>query len=301
MGTTYNVTFIHDDIVSVENSVLNILESVNSDMSTYLDNSLITQINNSNLDQWHSINEDFLKILSYAQKLCIQTDGAYDVTIGRLVNIWGFGPETVNKKPDKIQVDSIKNQIGCDSISLDIQNKAVRKNRDIALDFSSIAKGYAIDKVYEYLSSVENIRSVFVELGGEVRSSKFKGLSFWKVGIIDPSDNSKIIQTFISKNYDSFAIATSGDYRNIRIYDTEEFSHSIDTETGISKKLDKSSVSVISNDAMSADALATALNVMPLEKALEHANDNNIKAMFIVDENNKPKLLFSQALQKVKI
>ncbi len=302
MGTTYTVSFYGEKSNALENSVSAILNSVNSDMSTYLEDSLISKFNKSKTHTWYRVNDDFIDLLVYAQSLCFETEGAYDVTIGRLVNQWGFGPKQVSNRPESEQLQYLKEQVGCDAVSIDIQNKSIKKTRDVALDFSSIAKGHAIDKVYEFLTNEKNIKNVFVELGGEVRASKIKnGYMPWKVGVINPQNNNNVIYTFLSDNYETFAMATSGDYRNLRIFDDQQFSHTIDPKSGLPNSINRKSVSVISKNAMTADAVATALNVMSLDEALIFADNNKIKALFIIEGDKRPRLLFSKELQKVKI
>tara|TARA_B100000965_G_scaffold71881_1_gene56755 strand:- start:92 stop:1114 length:1023 start_codon:yes stop_codon:yes gene_type:complete len=302
MGTTFTISFYGESTDSLENSVSLILNSVNSDMSTYLEDSLISKFNKSKINTWNKVNEDFINLLAYAQNLCSRTSGVYDVTIGKLVNRWGFGPDQASLRPKSEQLEYLTKQIGCDAVFIDIDNKSIKKTKDIALDFSSIAKGHAIDKVYDFLTAEKNIKNVFIELGGEVRTSKFKkGSKPWKVGVINPNNNSKVIHTFLSNEHETFAMATSGDYRNLRIFDDQQFSHTINPKSGLPNLIGKKSVSVISDNAMKADALATALNVMPLDEAMIFADINKIKALFIIEGDKKPKLLFSQELQKGKI
>ena len=118
---------------------------------------------------------------------------------------------------------------------------------------------------------------------------------------MSPSKPDKIVYSFISSDYDSFAMATSGDYRNIRIFNEEEYSHTINPVAGAPNNSSRKSVSVVSDNAMIADALATALNVMELEAAMDYANEYQIKALFIYEQDGKSNLLFSKELQKVKM
>ena len=148
MGTTYKVVLINYDDSEAERNVFNVLNSVNKEMSTYLNDSLISQINKSALFEWVGVSENFIKVLNFASFLCFDTNGAYDVSIGRLVNLHGFGPTTKDnsyKQNDK----ELLGQVGCDSI--ETEGLSVRRLKDVHLDFSSIAKGYAIDLVHEDL------------------------------------------------------------------------------------------------------------------------------------------------------
>ena len=304
MGTTYtvNIRSLGSQDLELDKDIFRILNSVNLDMSTYLEDSLISILNQSQINTWINVDNNFIKVLDYAKNLCKKTDGIYDVTVGKLVNLWGFGPKEVSNIPKDKEIGYLKEQVGCDSIDINREQNLVRRNKDIALDFSSIAKGYAIDKLYIYLQEQKNILNFFIELGGEVRSTKFKeDTQSWKIGIINPIYPEKLIHTFYSNNHDSFALATSGDYRNIRVIGSKQISHTIDVKSGTPKNEAKKSISVISDNAMEADALATALNAMKLEGAIKFANDNAIKALFVTDHAGKAKLVFSNELQKVKI
>lgn len=301
MGTTYNI-IAFSEYDNLEQSIYDSFNSVNLSMSTYLNDSLINKVNYSDINEWVEVSQDFIEVLRYAVDTCIKSKGLYDVSIGKLVDSWGFGPLEKNQKPLPKDILYLKTQVGCDSIEINEETPAVKRTRDVALDFSSIAKGFAIDKVFKYLSSEMSIDNLFVELGGEIRTTKYKiDETPWKIGVVSPSKPDKIVYSFISSDYDSFAMATSGDYRNIRIFNKEEYSHTINPVAGAPNNSSKKSVSVVSDNAMIADALATALNVMELEAAMDYANKYQIKALFIYEQDGKSNLLFSKELQKVKM
>jgi thiamine biosynthesis lipoprotein len=271
-------------------------------MSTYIVNSSLSQINQAEIDKWITVSRDFLDVLTYAIDLCYQSNGVYDVSIGKLVNIWGFGPDTVDNKPTEDELNYLSSQVGCDSIILDDNNLSIKKVRDVSLDFSSIAKGFAIDKAYDFLVTQKQLKSFFIEIGGEIRATNFKyEKQPWKAGIIDPLEQQKIVYAFSSSDFNSFALATSGDYRNVRVFENQKLSHTIDTISGVPSNYSQKSVSVIAENAMMADALATALNAMPLDEAIEYSNRNRLYVLFITEEENSPKLLFSDELQRVKM
>ena len=303
MGTSYSLAVYSDeDTKNTFSKVSNILENVNQEMSTYIVNSSISQINQAEIDKWITVSRDFLDVLTYAIDLCYQSNGVYDVSIGKLVNIWGFGPDTVDNKPTEDELNYLSSQVGCDSIILDDNNLSIKKVRDVSLDFSSIAKGFAIDKAYDFLVTQKQLKSFFIEIGGEIRATTFKyEQQPWKAGIIDPLEQQKIVYAFSSSDFNSFALATSGDYRNVRVFENQKLSHTIDTISGVPSNYSQKSVSVIAENAMMADALATALNAMPLDEAIEYSNRNRLYVLFITEEENSPKLLFSDELQRVKM
>lgn len=303
MGTSYSLAVYSDeDTQNTFSKVSNILENVNQEMSTYIVNSSISQINQAEIDKWITVSRDFLDVLTYAIDLCYQSNGVYDVSIGKLVNIWGFGPDSADNKPTKDELNYLSSQVGCDSIILDDNNLSIKKVRDVSLDFSSIAKGFAIDKAYDFLVTQKQLKSFFIEIGGEIRATTFKyEKQPWKAGIIDPLEQQKIVYAFSSSDFNSFALATSGDYRNVRVFENQKLSHTIDTISGVPSNYSQKSVSVIAENAMMADALATALNAMPLDEAIEYSNRNRLYVLFITEEENSPKLLFSDELQRVKM
>ena len=303
MGTSYSLAVYSDeDTQNTFSKVSNILENVNQEMSTYIVNSSISQFNQAEIDKWITVSRDFLDVLTYAIDLCYQSNGVYDVSIGKLVNIWGFGPDSADNKPTKDELNYLSSQVGCDSIILDDNNLSIKKVRDVSLDFSSIAKGFAIDKAYDFLVTQKQLKSFFIEIGGEIRATTFKyEKQPWKAGIIDPLKQQKIVYAFSSSDFNSFALATSGDYRNVRVFENQKLSHTIDTISGVPSNYSQKSVSVIAENAMMADALATALNAMPLNEAIEYSNRNRLYVLFITEEENSPKLLFSDELQRVKM
>ena len=303
MGTSYSLAVYSDeDTQNTFSKVSNILENVNQEMSTYIVNSSISQINQAEIDKWITVSRDFLDVLTYAIDLCYQSNGVYDISIGKLVNIWGFGPDSADNKPTKDELNYLSSQVGCDSIISDDNNLSIKKVRDVSLDFSSIAKGFAIDKAYDFLVTQKQLKSFFIEIGGEIRATTFKyEKQPWKAGIIDPLEQQKIVYAFSSSDFNSFALATSGDYRNVRVFENQKLSHTIDTISGVPSNYSQKSVSVIAENAMMADALATALNAMPLDEAIEYSNRNRLYVLFITEEENSPKLLFSDELQRVKM
>ena len=167
MGTTYTVS-IRSQIAqdtSIDKDVFNILNSINLDMSTYLEDSIISKVNQSQINNWINVDKDFIEVLDYAKELCKKTNGIYDVTIGKMVDLWGFGSKEISDIPSEKEINYLKEQVGCNSIDIDKKQNLIKRNKDIALDFSSIAKGYAIDKLYDHLLKQKNILNFFIERG----------------------------------------------------------------------------------------------------------------------------------------
>ena len=265
MGTTYKVILYGTNIQTSQIDINNIFEGVNQEMSTYLANSSISQINTNDLFEWSKVSKGFIHVLSFAIDLCNATDGIYDVSVGRLVNKWGFGPTELSRLTQD-EERNIVEEIGCDSVQ--VNQESVRRLKEVHLDFSSIAKGHAIDLVHLELLSDASIESHYIELGGEIRTSAIKRHNMpWVVGIQDPEDPNNFLIKLQSNKFKEFSVATSGDYRNFRVFDEQLVSHTFNTKLGKPKAYSKTSVTVIAENAMKADALATALNAMELEEA----------------------------------
>ena len=297
MGTTYKVILYGQDIQTSQIDISNIFERVNQEMSTYLRNSSISQINTRELFEWTKVSKGFIRVLKFAIDLCNATDGVYDISVGRLVNTWGFGPTEASLLTQD-EEKSIVEDLGCDSVQVD--QESVRRLKDVHLDFSSIAKGHAIDLVHLELLSDTSIESYYIELGGEIRTSSVKRHKMpWVVGIQDPEYLDNFLIKLESNMFKDFSVATSGDYRNFRVFDEQIVSHTFNTKLGKPKQYSKSSVTVIAENTMKADALATALNAMEQEEAIKYSNQNNIKAIFISNQNKQSNLIFSNSMSKI--
>jgi thiamine biosynthesis lipoprotein len=256
------------------------LDEINASMSTYRDDSEISRLNASPLEEWFPVSTDFLLVLQVALQVGSLSDGAYDVTVGPLVNIWGFGPGKLTfEPPDDATIRAAQEKIGQQYLSIDNDASAVKKTREVTLDFSSLAKGFAVDEVASLLKE-QGIQSYLIEIGGEM---KLAGLSArgdkWRVGIERPSSVARDAVVAISLT--DAAVATSGDYRNYFDHDGQRYSHSIDPRTGYPVAHDLVSVTVVNNSAMLADAWATALIVLGFEAASERAQRQDLAVYFI--------------------
>ena len=245
--------------------------------SNYKESSELSRINASPIDKEINISPEMYSLLSYAEKLYQLTAGLYDVTVGSLVIDKGFGPvDTMNQNTIPVSLKRF------DLIS----NNAIIKNDNFQFDLSSIAKGYAVDSIAELLIN-SNRKNFLIDIGGEIIVNGTKHGAPWVIGIQDPSSRQKksimeILET------DFLAVATSGEYRNQKINDSGEMlSHTFNPimEQSI---LDKSySVTVASEESsMSADAWATALNVLGPEKGIDLANDNAVAVLYIMHKEN---------------
>jgi len=283
MGTNYSISFAEQperSITSLQGEIDEILETINKQMSTYIDDSELSQINQSKSQDWLTLSPELYEVISMALQISHLTNGAYDITIGNLVNLWGFGPgEIPQAVPEDETINIALKTTGYEYIELQSQPHGLKKEYpDIYLDLSSIAKGYAVDRLYDYLEQ-QGLSGFLVDIGGEVKSKgvKLNGQN-WRIGIEKPLVESREILRVITLT--NQAMATSGDYRNYIVHNGTRYSHTIDPRTGHPVLHTLLSVSVLHESAMVADALATALLVMGPQKGTEFAEQNGIAAYF---------------------
>ena len=264
MGTTYAVKLFGDDVdvAAFRSQIDQLLERINEQMSTWRSDSELSRFNASRDLDWFPVSTETAHVVGAAAAISQLSDGAFDVTVGPIVNLWGFGPDRRKVKlPSQQQIDSIMERVGYQRLSVRSSPSALRKQHpDMYVDLSAIAKGFAVDEIARLLNG-RQIQSYLVEIGGELRArgSKPDG-SPWKVAIERPLSGERSVQNIIALR--DHAIATSGDYRNYVEEDGKRYSHTINPRTGRPIAHGLASVSVIADSAMRADALATAIMVM---------------------------------------
>jgi thiamine biosynthesis lipoprotein len=285
MGTTWHVTLVPagamPDRAVLQAGIEAELERVNQSMSTYRQDSEISRFNALAPDTWFAVSDDFHAVLSTAMAVGWLSEGAYDVTVAPLVDLWGFGPAgRVSTPPPDELVRDVLQSVGQDYLRLDEEDgHRLLKTRPVSLDFSSIAKGYAVDLVARWLDA-QGLDRYLVEVGGEMRLSGMSGRGDpWRVAIERPESALRTAEQAISLT--DVAIATSGDYRNYFEVDGQRFSHSIDPRRGYPVAHDLVSVTVLDNSAMRADAWATALVVLGHERAMAVATEQGLAVYFI--------------------
>ena len=288
MGTTYSIKIKTADAVvnqeKIRADIEKILLEINRKMSTYIVDSELSVINFSNSLDSNLISDDLFKVISHANTISKTTNGAFDITVGPLVNLWGFGPnKSENKIPSNEEIELIKKNIGYKKIYLNKETTSIKKlHPDLYVDLSGIAKGFAVDKIALYLNSY-NLENYLVEIGGElIAKGTNEDNEVWQIGIENPNNNlAKII------GLKDIAMATSGDYRNYFEKNGVRYSHTINPNTGKPIKHKLASVTVLDKTAMNADALATAFMVLGPAKTIELANELKIGVYLIIknDEN----------------
>lgn len=288
MGTTYNVKFVNAgdvDEQQLHNDIDAALIKVNALMSTYDPESELSRFN-----QWHSeepfaLSPETLKVMREAKRLGKLSDGVLDVTVGPLVNLWGFGPDAKpDKRPSEQTIADVKARTGLDKLTL-LDESAKKSENDLYVDLSTIAKGYGVDVVADLLAA-QGLHDYLVEVGGEMRVSGHKANGVqWRIAIEKPVSAERAVQEIISIGTN--AIATSGDYRNYFEENGVRYSHLIDPRTGAPITHNLVAVTVVHPSSMTADGLATALNVMGKDEALNLALQNDLAVLLITRENGE--------------
>ncbi|WGE47812.1 FAD:protein FMN transferase [Actinobacillus equuli subsp. equuli] len=297
MGTTYTVKYIDDgkatDLPSpeeVHNQLDNLLITVNNEMSTYQKSSQISHFNQlSQVGQAVEIPSDFAKVVAEAMRLNKVTEGALDVTVGPLVNLWGFGPDKrLNKVPSAEQIAERAKSVGIEKLKLTTGEKPslTKLVPNLYLDLSSIAKGFGVDKLAEHLESL-GLANYLVEIGGELRGKgkNLQGVD-WRIAIEQPTlAQGQAAQITVPLH--NLGMATSGNYRNY--FEDEQgnrLSHIINPKElrPVSHKL--ASITVFAPTTMTADGLSTGLFVLGPEKALEVAEREKL-AVFLIIKNGE--------------
>ena len=284
MGTSWHVTVVPDPGVppdaDLQRGIEHVLEQVNRSMSTYREDSEISRFNATEPGTWVALSEDFYTVLSAALAVGWQSNGAYDVTVGPLVDLWGFGPGgAIAAPPAADAITDLLEQIGQGKLRLDGDGLRLLKRSELSLDFSSIAKGYAVDRIALWLSA-EGIENYLVEVGGEMRLAGLSGRGDpWRIAIERPDSRDRAADEAVRLT--NVAIATSGDYRNFFEIDGQRYSHSIDPRTGYPVSHDLVSVTVVDTSAMLADAWATALSILGVEEGMAVAKAHGLAVYFI--------------------
>jgi FAD:protein FMN transferase len=290
MGTTYSVKWLTEDKSinkgKIHTDIEGILAHVNQSMSTYIPDSELSRLNQVKGDDWQTISDDLYAVITHAINVSVITNGAFDITVGPLVNLWGFGPDPFTHEiPDESVLEETIKHTGYQHIAIELlSNKFSKSEPDIYIDLSGIAKGFAVDKIAQYLDN-NNIQNYLVEIGGELRG---KGLNAshqaWQIGIEQAETNERSVQRIISLK--NSAMATSGDYRNYFEKEGIRYSHTIDPNTGKPITHNLASVTVIDDSAMHADAMATAFMVLGTEKTHSLANQLGIAVYTLTKAKN---------------
>jgi thiamine biosynthesis lipoprotein len=283
-GTYYAVTYFDTEERDFQRQIDSILKVFDQSVSMWAPESVISRINRGDSlarpDKW------FIDIFNRSVNISEKTDGAFDFTVGPLVNAWGFGFKG-KIRLDSARVDSLRQLVDFKTVRLE-DGKIIKDKPGIQLDFNAIAQGYAVDVIGDYLASM-GIRNYLIDIGGEVLGKGMKpdGQS-WIVGVENPSTDSLSERTLnVKVRLNDHALATSGSYRKYYEENGIRYSHTIDPQTGYPVRHSLLSASVLADDAATADGYATAFMVMGFERSKTFLENNpGLEAYFIMAAEN---------------
>ena len=286
MGTQYHISLRRPegiDQAELQRQLDVQLVHFNGIASTYIEDSELNRLNAAPVGEWQTLSEPLYSMIALAIEISWLSGGAFDMTVGPLVDLWGFGPVDRQGVPADEEIAAAMAQVGYDKLELDMLEARVRKLAPLRLDLSAIAKGYAVDAAASWLRSL-GVTDFLVEIGGEMRVS---GLSprgdHWRVGVESPDNHANEV---LPIRLDTIAVATSGDYRNYFEQDGVRYSHTIDPTTGRPIVHNLASVTVLDSSCAFADAMATAFSVMGADRALQLAEKQSIP-VYVIEKTER--------------
>ena len=274
------------------------LDTVDRQMSTWRDDSDLNRLNNAAPGEWVGLPEPLTNLLARSRTIASATGGAFDITVGGLVNLWSFGPEArPAEKPSQEELRARLAQVGYDKVEVDTASDRARRLTAASVDLSAIAKGHAVDLLGALLEQ-EGYPDHLVNIGGDLLASGRKPSGEpWQIGIEVPRDGRQSARHIVPLS--NLSLATSGDYRNYFEQDGRRYSHTIDPRDGRPVQHRLASVSVFHPQNTMADALATAFMVMGMERALAYAREHDIAALLIERHGERFRTRLSPALESI--
>lgn len=295
MGTSYHVTVVADQPApdDLAERIDALLDTVDQSMSTYKTESELSQFNRLAVGSQQQISADFAQVLAVSENVWRLSGGAFDPTVGPLVDLWGFGPTPSDIVPEQAQIDAAREALGFEYLTHN--NNELAKTRPVQVDLSAVAKGYGVDLVADLLEMLA-LPDYLVEVGGEMRvsGSNPEG-NPWRVAIELPSLMPQVERIIALED---IAVATSGDYRNYFEQQGVRYSHTIDPRSGrpITHRL--ASVTVLAEQCAYADAWATAFMVLGDKEGLALANQLAIPMYMLVKDGAEFKAISSRAFDQ---
>jgi len=288
MGTTYNIKYwseIEVNSKKLQERVDAELVHINKLMSTYDPSSELSTLNQSKTTEPYPLSAETLLVIEEALRIGELSNQYLDITVGPLVNLWGFGPQARPEViPTDSDIESARARVGIDKLSVS-GNSLSRAHPDMYVDLSTVAKGYGVDQVAEIVESF-GIDNYLVEIGGEMRVAGVKqNGQGWRIAIEKPVTMERAIQEIITVGNN--AVATSGDYRNYYEEDGVRYSHLIDPKTGKPIQHNLVSVTVVHPSCLTADGYSTAIAVMGKDAGLAMALENDLAVLLITRENGE--------------
>ncbi|CFQ57686.1 thiamine biosynthesis lipoprotein [Yersinia frederiksenii] len=291
MGTFYSVKIsgaTPPNPHQLQQEIDALLEQANNDISTYRQTSVLSRFNQYRGSEPQPIPRGMADIILLAQRIGRDTDGAMNITVGPLVNLWGFGPE---KQPTQIptqdQIDSARQQVGLQHLTLISDNRGEWLQKDLPdlyVDLSTMGEGYGVDLLVNLMMQ-KGITNYLVSVGGAVSSRGVNGQGQpWRVAIQKPTDQENAVQALV--DLQGYSISTSGSYRNYFEQGGQRYSHVLDPATGRPINHRLVSATVIATTALEADGWDTGLMVLGTEKALRLAESKGL-AVYLITKTDQ--------------
>ncbi|HPO70603.1 MAG TPA: FAD:protein FMN transferase [Anaerohalosphaeraceae bacterium] len=288
MGTIARIVVVterpSDGLKAIEAAFEKIYD-IEKRMSDYDPNSLLSKVNREAFESPVEVDAELFEVLAAAVEYSRLSEGAFDITVGPVVQIWRQARVT-GAAPAPQQLEAAKERVGYGNLILDAQNRTVRFTKEgMFLDLGGIAKGYAVDKAVEILQKA-GLRGGMVDIGGNIRcfGTPADGAPHWLIGLQDPASDKNILAKL---KLDNRAVATSGDYRRFSIIAGQKHSHIIDPTTADSAQT-LSSVTIIAPTAMQADALSTAVSVLGDKKGMPFIESLPDVEAILIPRGEKP-------------
>ena len=290
MGTTWSVSLrpaAVKDSVALQTQLQARLDHINRLMSTYDLNSEISKFNQQLSSDWFAVSPPTATVVALAQRISALTDGAFDISVGPLVELWGFGASPRGRQiPDAEQLRQALEQVGYQRLELRLDPPALRKQVPaLQIDLSAVAKGYAVDTLKALLEE-RGLRNFIVEIGGELQISGERTVGKpWRIAVEKPQEEVRAVEkVFLLKDT---ALATSGNYRNFYVENGQRYAHTIDPKSGRPVQHRLASVTVLDPSCARADALATALMVLGEEQGRLLCEKAGIAALFLIHQGEE--------------
>jgi len=282
MGTTWSINLVAPRSVPLLDALTGVqkeLDRVVAQMSTWEADSDLSRFNRAPAGTWHVLPEEFFAVLTYALSVAEASGGAYDPTIGPLVNLWGFGPDPKRTaEPVAADLDAARARCGWRQVLLEPEERRALQPGGLYIDLSAVAKGFGVDLAARYLRNA-GVGDFLIEVGGELRGEGTKpdGTPWWVALERPPSGGLEPTETVAALH--GLSIATSGDYRKFVEIDGRHLSHTIDPRTGRPVAGKPAGVTVLHPECMKADALATAITVLGADEGMRFAERHDLAAL----------------------
>jgi thiamine biosynthesis lipoprotein len=293
MGSAWTVKLagaLPHDAAALRTGVQAQFDAVDAALSTYRADSALSRFNAAPHDQWQALDPELFAVLHYALQLAAISDGAYDVTIAPLVDLWGFGPDPAREAaPSPAAIEQARTLVGWRQVELDAQARRARRPPGVRVDLSSLGKGRGVDRVAAWLDS-QGVQHYLIDLSGKLRSRGQNAQGHaWRVAVEKPeadaaSGEPNITDAVVELRDES--VASAGDYRRYFESGGRAYSHLIDPATGQPIDHRTGSATALAPDCMAADAWATLLTLVPQERALQLADANGIAALLVVRDES---------------